>query len=56
MGALREFDASSNELVGSLPPALAGLATLRLLDLSGNALDGMGHLVSRVPPLFSRST
>jgi hypothetical protein len=40
MMALREFDASNNRLTGSIPPALAGLLTLRVLDLSRNSLNG----------------
>ena len=40
MKSLREFDASGNRLTGTLPPALAGLGTLRVLDLSRNLLEG----------------
>lgn len=40
MKAIREFDASHNRLSGSIPPALAGLTTLRVLDLSRNDLNG----------------
>lgn len=40
MARLQAFDASNNLLEGTLPPSLAGLATLRHLDLSRNRLTG----------------
>ena len=47
MAALREFDASNNAIVGTIPPALAGLPALRLLDLSRNALHGTAETLLR---------
>ena len=47
MAALRQFDASNNAIVGTIPPALAGLPALRLLDLSRNALHGTGATLLR---------
>ncbi|KAH6791223.1 receptor-like protein kinase 2 [Perilla frutescens var. frutescens] len=34
------LDASRNQIAGSLPPSVGGMASLRALDLSGNLLQG----------------